>query len=151
MNFSYITDVIVKHCQNLLINGKPLHPMNLLVLLIEILQRKHKLYSIGSFLDGSVSNTSSVFKEIHNDMEVIGKKDEPSSLLMAVDLALESEWIFCNSDSNMDFYAHRIKMVNVLRSIIKDIVNQTETSALENTLNVEELLKDKDDDLNDDN
>ena len=141
--------IITKHCAK-----TNVQPMELLGWLIEMLRNKHHLSAAASGFAGSAVNKSTVYEEISGNMHLLNKTETPTSLLAALEGAMEIYWLLDNQNSknpnaqpkDRENLAHRAKVLETLRNIIRDAINQTETVALQNRIDLEKRLKKKDDD-----
>jgi hypothetical protein len=131
--------------------------VELLGWLIEMLRNRHHLSAAAAgFAGGAAVNKSTVFEEIQGNMHLMNKTEVPTSLLAALDSAMETSWLLDNANAknaNADSQtranlAHRAKVLETLRVIIREAINQTETLAIQNRIDMEKRFPNtkKDDD-----
>src|SRR5687767_9377087 len=126
-------------------------PAVMLAFILDPLQQRHTMTSMQRQLPGLPGDLPNVVSAVASDMQLMNQKEWPMSLLAALDTSLQIQWMLDasnaknaaekNRPADAAGLSGRAKAVEALRLIIRDVMNQGETTSLQYAMNVEKMFK----------
>jgi hypothetical protein len=136
--------VIARHCQQ-----AGVQPIEMLAILLEYVQSTHKMRAgITGFASGA-DNKASVIGEIQELMGLLQIDKQPNSLLVVLDLVMNSQYILDSTNAINEnippeqraALTRRAQAEATFRLILRDLINEADSEGLKFRMNLEERAK----------